>query len=189
VYLCATGGMWPDPEYAARTAGDPMASAGAVRQLVRGVDPNRAIFGIERMEDALDSALDRPRANVQMLGVFALAAMLLAAVGLYSLIARMVTARRQEIGVRMALGARPGRIVLSLVGGAGWLVGGGIAAGLVLIAAAQRVLHSLLFGVSSLDAASLGGAALLLSVVAVAAAVLPARGAARIDPIEAMRSE
>ena len=189
VYLCATGGMWPDPEYAVRTAGDPMALVGAVRQIVHGVDPNRAIFGLQRLEDALDATLDRPKANVQMLGLFALAAMLLASVGLYSLIAQMVTARRQEIGVRMALGARPERIVLSLLAGAGRLIGGGIAAGLLLTLVAGRVMQSVLFGVTGIDAVSVGGAALLLGVVSVAAAVLPAREAARIDPIEAMRAE
>ncbi len=189
VYVCATGGMWPDPEYAVRTAGDPMALAAAVRQMVRGVDPDRAIFELERLEDALDATLDRPRANLQMLGVFALAAMLLAAVGLYSLIAQMVTARRQEIGVRMALGARPGRIVWSLVANAARLIAAGIAAGLLLSAASERVMQSLLFGVRGVDAFSLGGAALVLGVVSVAAALVPARGAAKVDPIEAMRAE
>ena len=189
VYMCATGGMWPDPEYAVRTAGDPMALAASVRQMVRGVDPNRAIFELQRLEDALDATLDRPRANLQMLGVFALAAMLLAAVGLYSLIAQMVTARRQDIGVRMALGARPERIVWSLVANAGRLIGGGIAAGLLLTAGAERLLQSVLFGVPGVDPISLGGATLLLGVVSLLAALLPARGAAKVDPVEAMRAE
>jgi putative ABC transport system permease protein len=189
VYTCATGGKWPDPEYAVRTAGDPMALAASVRQMVRGVDPNRAIFELQRLEDAFDATLDRPRANLQMLGVFALAAMLLAAVGLYSLIAQMVTARRQEIGVRMALGARPGRIVWALVANAAQLIGAGIAAGLLLTAGAERLLQSVLFGVPGVDAISLGGATLLLGAVSLTAALLPARGAAKVDPVEAMRAE
>jgi putative ABC transport system permease protein len=141
------------------------------------------------MEEAIGSDLDRPRANARLLAAFAFAAMMLAAVGLYGLVAQMVTARRQEIGIRMALGADGARIVASVVAGAGRLIGGGIAAGCVLTLAAQPVLRSLLFGVSALDALSLAAAAAVLAGVASVAAFVPARRAAGIDPVEALRAE
>jgi ABC-type antimicrobial peptide transport system permease subunit len=101
----------------------------------------------------------------------------------------MVNARRQEIGVRMALGAEPGRILRGVVGQAGWLAALGVVAGLGLTAAAQKILKSFLFGVSAMDGWSLAAAVMLLSAVALFAAWIPARRAAGIDPVEAIRAE
>jgi predicted permease len=187
VYNCAVGGGWPDPEYAVRASGDPQALLPQVREIVRRVEPGRAIFGVRTMDEALDAALDRPRSSAEVLAAFALTAMLLAAVGLYSLISHFVNSRRQEIGVRMALGATPAQIVGSFIRGAGRLVGAGIAAGIVLTYIAQRLIQSLLFGVGPLDAISLVAAAALLAAVSLGAALLPARRAAAIDPVESMR--
>lgn len=189
VYVCAVPGGWPDPDYVVRTAGDPGALLAAMRQVVRRVDPARAVFGVQSMEEAIGADLERPRSNARLLAVFALAAMLLAAVGLYGLVAQMVGARRQEIGIRMALGADGTRIVTSVVTGAVRLAGAGIVAGCVLTLAAQPALRSLLFGISPLDGWNLTFAAVLLAVVAVLAAFLPARRAAAIDPVETLRAE
>ena len=115
--------------------------------------------------------------------------MILAAVGLYGLIAQMVTARRREIGIRMAMGADPARLVRSMLRGAGCLVAVGVGAGCVLILAAQPAVRSLLFGIGPLDGLSIGAAALLLGAVSLLAAFIPARRAAAIDPIETLRAE
>jgi hypothetical protein len=189
IYYCATAGMWPDPEYVVRTAGDPRALINSIRQLVRNTDSSRAVFGTKTMEDELSGDLDRPRSNARMVAVFGFAAMGLAAVGLYGLMMQMVNARRQEIGVRMALGARPAQIMRSVVGGASGLAAAGIAGGLGLTVVAQRMLHSLLFGLDSVDGFSMAAAACVLAAVSIVAALLPARRAARIDPIESIRIE
>ena len=186
-YTCARAGAWPDPEYTVRASGDPRGLLPQIRELVRRLEPSRAIFGVRTLEEAIEGSLDRPRSSAGVLAAFALTAMVLAAVGLYSLLAHLVHTRRQEIGVRMALGATPARIVGGLVGGAGRLVGVGIAAGIMLTFAGQRLVKSLLFGVGPLDSVSLAGAAALLTVVALMAALLPARRAAAIDPAESMR--
>jgi putative ABC transport system permease protein len=186
VYYCVMGGNWPDPEYVVRAAGDPRS---AIRQLVHNVDPARAVFGVKSLQDAVDADLERPRSNARMVTLFGVAAMLLAAVGLYGLVTQIVDTRRKEIGVRMALGAEPGRILRSIVGSAGVLAAGGILAGLLLTAAAQRTLQSFLFGMGGVDAWSLMAPACLLGAVSVMAALLPARRAASIDPIESIRTE
>jgi len=186
VYYCVMGGNWPDPEYVVRGKGD---LRGAVRQLVKNVDPTRVVFGLKPLQEAVDQGLERPRANARMVLVFGIAAMLLAGVGLYGLVSQMVNARRQEIGVRMALGAEPGRILRNVVGQAGLLAAVGVVVGLGLTVAAQRTLKSFLFGVSAMDGWSLAVAVALLAVVTLVAAWAPARRAAGIDPVEAIRTE
>jgi len=186
LYYCVMGGNWPDPEYVVRGKGD---LRGAVRQLVKNVDPSRVIFGMKPVQEAVDEDLERPRTNAQMVTMFGMAAMLLAGVGLYGLVSQMVNARRREIGVRMALGAEPATILRSVVGSAGWLAAAGVVAGLGLTLAAQSLLRSFLFGVSGTDALSLAASVVLLAVVALVAAWVPARRAAGIDPVEAIRAE
>jgi putative ABC transport system permease protein len=182
-------GGWPDPEYVVRTRGDARALMRQIRQLVHGVDSSRAVFGMRMLDTVMDDALEQPRLNTRFLALFAAAAMLLASVGLYSLISLVVTARTREIGVRIALGAGRGQIMRLVVAGAGRLLAGGILLGLVLTLAAERLIRSTLFGVSPLDAFSLAGAVLVLAVVAALAAFLPARKAARIDPLDAIRMD
>jgi putative ABC transport system permease protein len=189
VYNCARAGGWPDPEYTIRAAGDPRALLPSIRELVHRVDPSRAIFGVRTMDEALDTNLDRPRTSAEIIALLALTAMALAAVGLYSLVSHFVNSRRQEIGVRMALGASPSRIVTSLLAGAGRLIAAGIVCGAALTFAAERLVRSLLFGVGPLDAISLTASAGLLAAVAVVAALIPARRAAAIDPMESMRAD
>ncbi len=189
VYLCSSAGSWPDPEYVARTKGDPRAMMGAIRQLVRNLDPNRAVFGVKTIGNVVDEALDQPRLNVRFLTLFAGSAMLLASIGLYSLVTLLVTARTREIGVRVALGARRGQIVRLVLSGAVRLLGAGVVIGLGLTLVAQRLLKTVLFGVSPLDGLTLVGAIVVLAAASTLAAFLPARRAAAIDPLEAMRGE
>ncbi|MGO9254799.1 MAG: ADOP family duplicated permease [Bryobacteraceae bacterium] len=189
VYACAGGGNWPDPEYLVRTAGDPHGVMNSIRQVVQNVAPGRAIFGVQTLDEALDATLDRPRSNAQLLALFALAAMTLAAVGLYGLVTQIVNSRRREMGVRIALGAAPGQIAGSVVASAGRLIAAGIAIGAGLTVVLQPVFRNLIFGVSPLDGLSLVFAAALLAAVSTLAALVPARRAAAIDPMESMRAE
>ena len=189
VYDCARGGAWPDPEYIVRTASDPHGAMNSIREVVHQVAPGRALFGVQTLQEALHSTLDRPRANANLLVLFAFAAMALAAIGLYGLVTQFVNSRRREMGVRMALGAAPGRIVGSVVTSAGRLIGVGIAAGAVLMVVVRPVLRAVLFGVGAFDGVSMGYAAALLGLVCLLAAFVPARRAAAIDPVESMRAE
>jgi ABC-type antimicrobial peptide transport system permease subunit len=160
-----------------------------VRQIVHGIEPNRAVFGVKLLDTIVDDALEQPRLNTRFLAMFAGAAMLLASVGLYSLISLVVTARTREIGVRIALGAGRPQILRLVLAGALQLLTAGIAAGLVLTLGAERLIKSVLFGVSPLDALTLAAAVAVLAAVSMLAAFLPAHRAASIDPLEAMRIE
>jgi len=189
IYTCQQAGAWPDPEYVVRTKGDPRAMLQQVRQVVHSVAPNRAVFGVKLLDTVVDEALEQPRLNTRFVALFAAAAMLLASVGLYSLISLIVTARTREIGVRIALGAGRTQIVRLVLAGAGKLLILGIVIGLALTLSAERLIKSVLFGVSPLDAVSLVAAVAVLAAVSLLAAFLPARRAASIDPLDAMRIE
>jgi putative ABC transport system permease protein len=189
VYVCLGPGDWPDPEYVVRTMVNPRAALLSIRPLVRQLAPNRAVFALQTLQDALDSTLDQPRLNTRMLTLFAVAAVLLASIGLYGLLTMVVIARTREIGVRLTLGAAPRQIVAGLLASVARLLAAGVFAGLLLTAAADRFLRTVLFGVSPLDPLTLGATILLLASVAALATFAPTRRAAKIDPLEAIRSE
>lgn len=191
VYMCLTAGAWPDPEYVVRTSGDPRQIRSAIRQVVRSVAPARAVFGVKTLEEYLDSSLDTPRISATVLALFATTALILAAVGLYSLVMLAVTAQTKEIGVRVALGAEPRRIVVSVIVDAAKPVLMGLAAGAALAAFAlnSRVIRSMLFGVDPTDATTVLTVGATLALVSMVAALAPARRAAAIDPIQALRQE
>jgi hypothetical protein len=189
VYDCPTAGSWPDPEYVVRARGNAQSLMEEVRQVVHGIDPHRAVFGMKMLDSLLDDALQQPRLNAALLGVFAATGMLLAAVGLYSLMTLVVTARRREIGVRMALGADARAIVRLVLGGAGRLLAAGVGLGLGLTLVAERLIKSALFEVSPLDPWTMAGAVGVLAGISLVAALLPARRAAAVDPLDAIRAE
>jgi putative ABC transport system permease protein len=124
-----------------------------------------------------------------MLGLFAAAAVTLAAVGLYSLFMLLVSERAREMAVRLAIGAEPRQMIQFVMAGAGRLLAGGLVAGVILTVAADRLLRGVLFGVSAFDATALAAAALTLAAVAVVAVAGPAIKAARIAPVDALRGE
>jgi len=189
VYSCQTAGAWPDPEYVVRTRGDARALLEQIRGVVHQIAATRAVFGVKTLDTLFDDALEQPRLNTRFLAAFAMAAMWLASVGLYSLISLIVTARTCEIGVRIALGASASQIMRLIFAGAGRMLVAGIGLGLILTVGVERLIKSVLFGVSPLDVVTLGGAVLVLATVATIAAFIPARRAAAIDPLDAIRIE
>jgi predicted permease len=173
----------------ARTTSDPAQLTGAFVREIRAVDPDVAVFGIQTMQDRLYESIARQRFASVMLGAFAAFALLLASVGIYGVMSYLVTQSTHDIGVRAALGARPSDILgLVLKQGIG-LVAIGAVAGLGGAIALTRFLDSLLFGVGSNDALTFTAVILLLATVAVAATAIPARRAASVNPVVALREE
>lgn len=189
VYDCVSAGSWPDPEYVVRVRGDAGGLMRNLSRIVHGVDPNRVVFGVKMLDAVLEDVLEQPRLNSRFLATFAAAAMMLASIGLYSLISLLVTSRTREIGLRIALGAGRAQIASLVLAGAGRLVASGVIAGLILALAAGRLIKAVLFGVSPLDGVALTAAIVALVVVSALAAIFPARRAVAIDPVRAMRVE
>jgi predicted permease len=186
LYMCATARSWPDPNYVARTA-DPGAFAADLRRIVRELDPARAIFGLRPLEDVIAGSLDRPRLDASMLGLFAGAALLLAAVGMYSLFMLVVSEGVREIAVRLAIGAAPQQVMRLVLAGAFRLLAAGIVVGIALTAAADRLLRGVLFGVSQFDPSALAATIFTIALVSAIAVAGPAFAASRIAPIEVLR--
>jgi putative ABC transport system permease protein len=172
-----------------RTAGDPAAFANTLRHEVQALDKDQPIYNVRTMDDVVANSLGTRRVSMQLFTVFASAALLLAALGIYGVMAYTVTQRTRELGIRIALGAarkdvfglvlRQGVVIVSI----------GIALGLVGALAASRALNSVLFGVGSLDFGAFAVAIASLALVALLACYMPARRATLVDPIEALRAE
>ncbi|HEY0970925.1 MAG TPA: ABC transporter permease [Gemmatimonadales bacterium] len=172
-----------------RTAGDPDAVAGAARRALRALDPELPLTDLMTMEQRVSADLARPRVSVALLGVFAGIALLLAAIGIYGVISYAVAQRTREIGIRMALGASTADVRRLVVrqGMAPALIG--IAVGVVGALAVTRVMSSLLYGVSATDPVTFVGVPVVLAVIALAAAYVPARRATLVEPVNALRAE
>jgi putative ABC transport system permease protein len=182
--------QWVDSDMvlAVRTRTAPRALAGAVRRAIWEVDRDRPITKLAAMDDIMQVSLARRLLILRLLVVFAGIAVLLAMVGIYGVLSQSVAARTREIGMRIALGAPPYRIVSLVVGAGARQVAAGLALGAGLALALTRFLGSLLFGVTAQDPMTYVGVALVLAAVALAAAYLPARRAARLDPMIATRA-
>lgn len=186
VYTCDSAGSWPDPNYVVRTNNAAALVAG-LRQLVSGVDPGRAVFSVRTLGDVAAGSISEPRRNATLVASFAGAALLLCALGLYALFARLVVDSRREIGVRLALGARPGQIVGMVLSDASRLLLVGLGAGVALSVGAYQLLQSVLFGLGPFNAVALLGAAAVLAAVSGIAILVPAARASRLMPTEALR--
>jgi ABC-type antimicrobial peptide transport system permease subunit len=164
-------------------------SSSSIETAIRDLDASVPVFDDRTVEQVMREASSRRRIAMIVLSVFGGVAVLLAAIGLYGVIAQSVAERRQEISVRMALGATPGHVLRLFLGHGLIVVAVGIGLGILAALAAARTLESLVFGVKPTDAATLGAVAALLTAVTLVASYMPARSATRVDPLEGLRSE
>ncbi len=175
--------------FVVRVTGDPSSLGRLVEAAVRDVDPNQPVSDIRPLEDVVAQSLTRPRVAAGALGLFAAAALLLAAVGVYGVVAYGVSQRRAEFGVRLALGARPGDVVRLVLRQSMTTVLGGVLLGAALAVPATASLRSLLFGVQPGDPVTLAAVALLLVAAGLLASYVPARSGTRVDPVTALRGD
>jgi putative ABC transport system permease protein len=172
-----------------RAAGDPSSLAPAVRRAVYSVDPGMPAAEVRTMESLLDEMVAQRRLRMMLLAAYAGLALLLAAVGIYGVIAYFVTQRTAEIGVRMALGAQAGDVLRFVLRQGMGLALAGVGIGVITSFAATRLMKSLLFGVSATDPLTFATVALLLILVSLFACYLPARRATKVDPLVALKRE
>jgi putative ABC transport system permease protein len=172
-----------------RTAGDPAAIVSGVRAAVLGVDRDQPIAQVRTMEELMASAVGQRRLSTLLLGVFAAIALLLAALGIYGVMAFDVSRRTQEMGLRMALGAARGRVLALVMRQGMQLAAAGLVLGLIGSVIAGRLIESQLFGIRTIDPATYLVVAVALGLVAIAATLVPAFRATRVDPMEALRYE
>jgi putative ABC transport system permease protein len=189
IYWPHTRVDYPGMGIVVKTTGDPLALAGAAVSEVRALDRDQSVSGIRSLDDILSQSTARRRLIMRLLAVFAAIALLLAGLGIYGVVAYTMTERRYELGVRVALGAEPRRLVAGMVGQGLALAGTGMVAGLLGAMAATRYLASLLYGVGATDPATFVAIATLGAGVAALASYLPARRALRLDPMIALRNE
>ena len=172
-----------------RTAADPKGAIRAVEQEVRAVDRDQPIFDVKTMDERRDAALAPERFQLVLIGAFAAIAILLSAAGVYGVMSYLITRRTREIGIRVAMGARPADVLSMVMGETTILALLAIAMGLGGAWALTRYIRSMLYGVSELDAATFVLTPLLLAAIVLIASFGPARRAVRVDPITALREE
>jgi cell division protein FtsX len=189
VYVPHTQRPWNALTVVVRTHTDPLTMLRSVRDAIWLVDKKLPLASVQTMQQVMDTEMARPRLTMFLLVLFGLAALALAAIGTYGIVAYSVTQRTREIGIRMALGALRTRVVAMVVWKALRLAAVGLVCGCAAALALTRVLASLLFEVNATDPAVFGAAALLLLGVVVAAACIPAYRASRVDPVTTLRCE
>jgi putative ABC transport system permease protein len=172
-----------------RTNGNPERLFASVKAVVAEVDPNTPAADMGTVEQTLDNQTRTLRLYVLLLGVFATVAALMAAMGIYGVVAYSVAARTREIGIRMALGSRPQAIIMMVFRQVAVTIAAGLGVGIVSAVALSRLLQSLLFEISATDAVTYGATLVLLLAISIAACIIPARRAAAIDPVLALKHE
>jgi predicted lysophospholipase L1 biosynthesis ABC-type transport system permease subunit len=190
IYLPFAQSPFPGVYVAVRSReGSETSAAAQIRDAVRGVDPGLTVHRPRQFESLIADSVVRPRFQAWLLGAFGGLALLLASIGIYSVIAYGVSQRRSEIGIRLALGA-PQRAVIAMMLRAGAVpVAVGIFGGLAVAVGAARALRGLLYGVPTTDATTFVAVAVVFSVTGLFASYVPARRAARVDPLSAIRAD
>jgi putative ABC transport system permease protein len=188
-YLPVDQSPWSNGTVLVRTSGDTAMMASSIRAAVREIDPALAVFGVEPLRETLAQTTGEQRFMMLLVGVFAALALVLSLIGIHGVLSYAVVQRRREIGIRVALGAEPGQVVRVVLGHGMklTLVGLGAGAGLALLF--SRALAGLLFGVTATDVTIFAGVLILVAAVSTLAMWLPARRAARVDPLVALRYE
>ena len=193
VYTAMAGQGSASPDrvrfFLARTDVDAMAVAPAVQQAVRELDPSLPLAGFATLDDLVEQSLQRPRSISMLVGSFAAVALVLSLVGIYGVMAYYVQQQTKDIGIRLALGGRPGHVLGMIVREGMKVVAGGVLAGLLLAFGATRLMSSLLFGVGAADAATFAAVAIVMVGVALAACLVPARRAIGVQPAAVLRNE
>jgi predicted permease len=184
-----SGQSFPGSDIIVRTAGDAGAVPRAVADAVHRLDPDRPVDQVATLADLRGEEMAPERLNATLFGAFALLALLIASVGVLAVLAFTVSQRTQELGVRMALGARSGQVLGMILREGAVMAAGALAVGVVAAMFLSRFLVGLLFQVDPVDPATYAGVAVTLAVVALLAAWIPARRATRVDPMEALRSQ
>jgi putative ABC transport system permease protein len=172
-----------------RTRGDAAAVTSGARNVIRALDPAQPVSDARTMESLIGTSLARARFNTLLLTIFAAIALLLASVGIYGVMAYSVAQRTREIGVRMALGARATDVLRMVVRRGMMLSLAGVAIGVAASLALTRLMETMLFNMSMTDPLTFAGATLLLALVALLACLIPARRAANVDPMVALRCD
>jgi len=189
MFLPLTQSSFAKMNVVVRSSGDALVIATGMREALRSVDADEAWSAFRMMEEVVTASASEDRVNAVLLGTFGLMALLLAAVGIFGVLSYLVTQKTREIGIRMALGARPGGVLGMVVGEGMKLTAAGMAIGLAAAFGVTRWMSSLLYGVKASDSMTFSGVAVLLAAVAFLACWLPARRATRVDPLIALRHE
>jgi putative ABC transport system permease protein len=174
-------------DWAVKTSGDPAALGPAIRTAVWAIDPHLPITRVQTLERLRSAATAQEQFNLLLVGVFAVVALILVAVGLYGVTSYAVAQRTRELGIRLALGAQPGDVLRTVLGQGARLAAAGLAIGIVVSLVLTRVMATLLFGVGARDPMTFVGVGALLALVSVVACYIPARRAMRVDPVVALR--
>jgi ABC-type antimicrobial peptide transport system permease subunit len=161
----------------------------SIRHSVQQVNSEQVVAGAQTMDEIISSSIAGRRFSMILLGSFALLALLLSSMGIYGVVSYLVGQQTREIGIRIALGAQRGDVMRLVLGDGVKMALTGVAVGLAAAVGLTRLMTSVLFGVSATDPLTFGGVALLLALVALAAAYIPARRATRVDPLVALRYE
>jgi ABC-type antimicrobial peptide transport system permease subunit len=175
--------------YEIRTQMTPESLAPALRRAIQSIDPDLPIEDMRTQREQIDATMQQERIFAAFTTGFAFLALLLACVGVYGTMAYAVAQRTNEIGIRLALGAKPGQVLAMVLREATWISAAGIAAGLGAALLLSRLVKSMLYGLQAGDPASLAGGVLLLGMVALAASWIPAQRAAGVQPMDALRHE
>ncbi|HSC09545.1 MAG TPA: ABC transporter permease [Rhodanobacteraceae bacterium] len=189
MYYSSASRLWPLMDVVVRTNGDPAAAIADVRARIRSLDANLPLANVRTMDEWVANSGAQPRLNAGLLGIFSALALVIAALGVYGVLAHSVGQRSGEIGLRMALGAQGPRLVGQFLREGLGLAGLGIALGLFAALAASSALEGLVFGITTRDAATYVVVAICLAVISGVACAIPARRAALVDPVVALRGE
>jgi predicted permease len=187
VYVYYLSGPPVNPFLVLRTTGDPSSLVGAVRAQIQSVDREIATYDIRPMTEVRSESVAQRRFILLLVGAFGILALVMAAVGVYGVMELIVSERTPEIGIRLALGARPADVLRAVVVQGVLLAGGGVLVGLAATAAFTPLLTTQLFGIRASDPATVVGVPALLMIVAAIACFVPARRAMKVDPVEALR--